>query len=124
MSTAARSSAKAPVSSAGVSAAANGSVVARVNIASKSAGLSRAKPMKASATRARASRPSVAPPRAVRSAFCEFAESLDGDRRGDVFHAREVFVEHRLAVLDLGRQPAGGDGLPTVFLGELARRRR
>ena len=102
MSTAARSSSKAAVSSAGVSAAANRSVVARVNIASNNTGLSSANPMNAWATRATASGPSTARPRAADSALGEFAESLDGDRGDDVFHAGEVLVEHRLAVFDLG----------------------
>ena len=52
----------------------------------------------------------------------EFAESLDGDRRDDALHAGEVLVEHRLAVFDLGGQPAGGDGVPALLFGQLARR--
>jgi hypothetical protein len=33
-----------------------------------------------------------------------------------------VLVEHRLAVLDLVRQPTRGDGIPPVRLGQPARR--
>ena len=120
MSTAARSSAKAAVNSAGVSVAANRSVVARVNIASNKTGLSCGKPDE----RVGNSRHGV---RAVDRAAArrgqrvgEFAESLDGDRGDDVFHAGEVLVEHRLAVFDLGGQPAGGDGVPALLLGQRA----
>ena len=41
--------------------------------------------------------------------FGEFAKSIERDGRGDLVHAREVLVEHGLAVLDLGGQPPGGD---------------
>src|SRR6202042_2902156 len=50
----------------------------------------------------------------------EFGESLDCDRRDDVLHAGEVLVEHRLAVFDLGRQPACGDGVPAFLFGQRA----
>ena len=52
----------------------------------------------------------------------EFGETLNGDRRDDAFHAGEMLVEHGLAVLDLGGQPAGGDGVPALFFGQLASR--
>jgi hypothetical protein len=53
--------------------------------------------------------------------FSEFSEPLNGDSGDDVFHAGEVFVEHGLAVFDLGGQPAGGDGVPAFVLGKPAR---
>jgi hypothetical protein len=52
----------------------------------------------------------------------ELAEPFDGDGIGDLLHAGEVFVQHRLAVLDLGGQPTGGDGIPAFGLGQLAGR--
>ena len=47
----------------------------------------------------------------------ELAEPVVGDGLSDLFHAGEVLVQHRLAVLDLGGQPTGGDGIPAVGLG-------
>ena len=53
----------------------------------------------------------------------EFAEPLEGEGLDDVLHRCEVLVEHRLAVLDLGRQSAGGDRVPALALGQRAGRR-
>ena len=50
----------------------------------------------------------------------ELAESLHGDGGDDSVHAGEVFVQHRLAVLDLGGKPTGGDGVPALDFGDLA----
>ena len=50
----------------------------------------------------------------------ELTESLHGDGGDDSVHAGEVLVQHRLAVLDLGGKPAGGDGVPALVFGELA----
>ena len=52
----------------------------------------------------------------------KFGETLQSDGLDDVLHRPEVLVEHRLAVLDLGRQPAGGHGVPSLLLGYGARR--
>ena len=52
----------------------------------------------------------------------ELAEPVDGDGIGEFLHAREVLVQDRLAVFDLGGQPTGGDGIPAFGLGQLAGR--
>jgi len=39
-----------------------------------------------------------------------------------LIHAGEVFVQHGLAVFDLGGQPTGGHRVPAVGLGQLAGR--
>jgi hypothetical protein len=48
----------------------------------------------------------------------ELAEPIHGDGIGDFLHAREVLVQDRLAVFDLGRQSTGGDGIPAFGLGQ------
>ena len=50
--------------------------------------------------------------------FGELAEAVDGDGVSDLFHAGEVLVQHGLAVLDLGGQPARGHGVPAFGLGQ------
>jgi hypothetical protein len=52
----------------------------------------------------------------------ELAEPLDGDGIGDLFHALKVLVQHRLAVLDFGRQPTGGHRVPALGFGQRASR--
>src|SRR6185312_126263 len=42
----------------------------------------------------------------------ELAKALQGNSFDDVVHRPEMLVEHRLAVLDLGGQPACGDRVP------------
>ena len=93
-----------------------------MNIASYSTGFSAAKVLYAWATRLNASSGPPAPPRAVPQGFGELAETLQCDGLDDVFHRCEVLVEHRLAVLDLGGQPTGGDRIPALALGKGAGR--
>jgi hypothetical protein len=52
----------------------------------------------------------------------EFFEAFDRHRIGDLFHATEVPVQDRLAVLDLRRQPARGHRIPAFCLGQGAGR--
>jgi hypothetical protein len=48
----------------------------------------------------------------------ELGEPLQGDGLDEVLHRGEVLVDHRLAVLDLGGQPARRHRLPALPLGE------
>ena len=48
----------------------------------------------------------------------------EAERLGRVEDVYLDLQQHRLAALDLGRQPAGGDRIPALTLGQGARRRR